>query len=205
MFLQVLLFYQMPHIAGDKQRVVKLSPQHGGQLGIVYNNSQEKKELQSPHIYGVRHKGFWKITKDLWVSIPSYIRGATLIELGLNHEDVVSIPSYIRGATSLEFGIGRTSQFQSPKLDQINAFKYAAKTSIDQDLVEMAERPFFPENTDDRIPVGIKELDKLIDGFRQGEVTIIAGRPSMGKTDVMNHFALYAGTMAACRSSFPSR
>jgi len=37
------------------------------------------------------------------------------------------------------------------------------------------------------------DLEKLIVGFRPSELTIVAGRPFMGKTDVMIHFALQAG------------
>jgi replicative DNA helicase len=35
---------------------------------------------------------------------------------------------------------------------------------------------------------GIKKLDEVTGGFQDGEVTILAARPSMGKTDVMLHF-----------------
>lgn len=78
-------------------------------------------------------------------------------------------------------------------LEQLFTNASNKETSIDDDLVAIAERPFYPEDTSNVIPVDIKELERLITGFREGEVTIIAGRPSMGKTDVMNHFALYAG------------
>jgi len=81
------------------------------------------------------------------------------------------------------------------KLDQLYTSNMTIETSIEQDLVNMAERPFFPEKMDDFIPIDIEELAKMLCGFRQGEVTIIAARPSMGKTDVMNHFALAAGMM----------
>ncbi|MER2126821.1 DnaB-like helicase C-terminal domain-containing protein [Solibacillus sp.] len=39
----------------------------------------------------------------------------------------------------------------------------------------------------------IPKLAKLIDGFRPGEITILAARPSMGKTDLMNNLAIQAG------------
>lgn len=79
------------------------------------------------------------------------------------------------------------------KLDQLFTGNQTIETSIDQDLVQLSERPFFPEDESDYIPIDIKQLTKMMNGFRQGEVTIIAGRPSMGKTDVMNHFALHTG------------
>lgn len=68
--------------------------------------------------------------------------------------------------------------------------KEAAVTSL---LVEMTERPFEDVKCPGLIPPHIEDLAKLLDGFRPGELTIIAARPSMGKTDVMNNLALYAG------------
>lgn len=41
--------------------------------------------------------------------------------------------------------------------------------------------------------MGIKKHDLLTGGFQGGEVTILAARPSMGKTDVMLHFAKISG------------
>nr|WP_269153335.1 DnaB helicase C-terminal domain-containing protein [Neobacillus sedimentimangrovi] len=39
----------------------------------------------------------------------------------------------------------------------------------------------------------MKKLDEVTGGFQKGEVTILAARPSMGKTDVMLHFAKMTG------------
>ena len=38
------------------------------------------------------------------------------------------------------------------------------------------------ENMGDGIPIGLHDLDVMTGGFRKGEITVIAGRPSMGKT-----------------------
>lgn len=43
------------------------------------------------------------------------------------------------------------------------------------------------------IHTGIKDYDNMTDGLQPGELTIIAARPSMGKTDVLNHIALNVG------------
>lgn len=43
------------------------------------------------------------------------------------------------------------------------------------------------------VTTGIKKLDEVTGGFQDGEVTILAARPSMGKTDVMLHFAKMSG------------
>jgi replicative DNA helicase len=44
-----------------------------------------------------------------------------------------------------------------------------------------------------RHPRKIKKLDEVTGGFQDGEVTILAARPSMGKTDVMLHLAKVSG------------
>jgi replicative DNA helicase len=43
------------------------------------------------------------------------------------------------------------------------------------------------------VTTDIKKLDDVTGGFQGGEVTILAARPSMGKTDVMLHFAKMSG------------
>lgn len=66
-------------------------------------------------------------------------------------------------------------------------------SDITVDLVKLAEYPYQPIKECRGIPTKIPDLDYLIEGFKPGDVTIIAGRPSMGKTDVMIHLALQAG------------
>lgn len=67
------------------------------------------------------------------------------------------------------------------------------ETSIQSDLVKMYERPFAPIEKIISVTTGLADLDKMLNGFQPNELSIIAGRPSMGKTDVLNHFALHAG------------
>lgn len=42
------------------------------------------------------------------------------------------------------------------------------------------------------ITTGLRKLNDMLGGFKSGELVILAGRPSMGKTAVMLHFALSA-------------
>ena len=78
-------------------------------------------------------------------------------------------------------------------LDNLQSHLFTQETDIYLDLIQMENRPFIPMPKQQIVPTNIVELEKLIDGFRPSELTIVAGRPSMGKTDVMNHFALEAG------------
>ncbi|WP_397538137.1 replicative DNA helicase [Rummeliibacillus pycnus] len=78
-------------------------------------------------------------------------------------------------------------------LDTLQTDLHTTETNIQQDLLELEHLPFKPMPPQQVVPTNIVDLEKLIEGFRPSELTIIAGRPSMGKTDVMNHFALQAG------------
>lgn len=78
-------------------------------------------------------------------------------------------------------------------LDDIQFDLNDSETSIKQDLIEMAERPYEQLVETKGITTGLVDLDKLLNGFQPGELTILAARPSMGKTDTMDHFALNAG------------
>lgn len=69
-------------------------------------------------------------------------------------------------------------------------------SSIQTDLVELFELPFQELEVDPGTPTGLKDLDSLLNGFQDSEMTILAARPSMGKTDTLNHFALHAGWSA---------
>lgn len=66
-------------------------------------------------------------------------------------------------------------------------------TSLTSYLVSQYERPFYPSEKSRDITTGLQDLDSMLDGFQNNEFTVIAGRPSMGKTDILNHFALHAG------------
>lgn len=78
-------------------------------------------------------------------------------------------------------------------LDKIQEDKSDLNLSIKQDLIEMAERPYQPVLVEKGVATGLEDLDRMLNGFQKSELIIIAARPSVGKTDTMNHFALNAG------------
>ncbi|MFP5111586.1 replicative DNA helicase [Bacillaceae bacterium C204] len=79
------------------------------------------------------------------------------------------------------------------ELDKINQMKMEDHTSLQQALVDIYEAPWEDRISQKSSTTGIKKLDEVTGGFQGGEVTILAARPSMGKTDVMLHFAKMSG------------
>lgn len=79
------------------------------------------------------------------------------------------------------------------ELDKINQCKMKDHTSLTEALANMYEAPWEDPILLNTATTGIKELDVMTGGFQNGEVTIVAARPSMGKTDVMLHFAKMSG------------
>lgn len=79
------------------------------------------------------------------------------------------------------------------ELDKINQAKTDDHTSLHQALSDIYEAPWEDQLTLRSATTGIKKLDEVTGGFQEGEVTILAARPSMGKTDVMLHFAKMSG------------
>lgn len=79
------------------------------------------------------------------------------------------------------------------ELDKINQTSMNDHTSITEALQRIYEAPWEEAEPIKVATTGIKRLDDLTGGFQNGEVTILAARPSMGKTDVMLHFAKQVG------------
>jgi replicative DNA helicase len=79
------------------------------------------------------------------------------------------------------------------ELDKINQLKMEDHTSLHQALSNIYEAPWEDQLSAKCVTTGFEMLDEMTGGFQGGEVTILAARPSMGKTDVMLHFAKTAG------------
>ena len=79
------------------------------------------------------------------------------------------------------------------ELDKINQSKMEDHTTIHQALEKVYEAPWEDPQPSKSVTTGIKKLDLITGGFQGGEVTVLAARPSMGKTDVMLHFAKVSG------------
>ncbi len=62
-----------------------------------------------------------------------------------------------------------------------------------QYLASIGELPYEVPSEPNGIYTGINDFDLMTDGLQEGELIIIAARPSMGKTDTFNHIALNIG------------
>ncbi|KJR42036.1 replicative DNA helicase [Candidatus Magnetoovum chiemensis] len=72
----------------------------------------------------------------------------------------------------------------------------AGFTSIDlvvKDSFSMIERLYEKRETITGIPSGFRDLDEMTTGFQEGDLIIIGGRPSMGKTAFSINIAHYVG------------
>lgn len=58
-------------------------------------------------------------------------------------------------------------------------------------MAEMERRMGDPEATFG-VPSGVKDLDRMMNGFQKGNLVTLAGRPGMGKTALMNYIAITA-------------
>lgn len=78
-------------------------------------------------------------------------------------------------------------------LDDIQGSDTEQNTSIMGDLVGLGDMPFKQSAVRKGVTAGLNDLDKMLNGFQRKELTIVAARPSMGKTDTLDHFAMAAG------------
>jgi replicative DNA helicase len=71
------------------------------------------------------------------------------------------------------------------ELDKINQVKMDDHTSIQEALSAIYEAPWEDQKILKTVTTGIKKLDEVTGGFQDGEVTILAARPSMGKKEAL--------------------
>jgi len=89
---------------------------------------------------------------------------------------------------------GWSAQETIQKLTDLDTTRIDDRKSIKSELVKYFEMPFNEtQKVDTGIESGISGLDKLIEGFRLKELTIISARPSVGKTDVILTIGKNAG------------
>ncbi|HWL13689.1 MAG TPA: DnaB-like helicase C-terminal domain-containing protein [Ureibacillus sp.] len=92
------------------------------------------------------------------------------------------------------------AKYENWKLDKITSElnnlvsnKVKDHNNIDDLVAKVIEDPWREIEQSKGVYTGLKSLQDATNGWQNGELIILAARPSMGKTDVMLHLAKYAG------------
>lgn len=79
------------------------------------------------------------------------------------------------------------------ELDKLQDDSFEGHYTARDLAVEVAESPWMEQAEKRGVTTGIKDLNSMTYGLQDSELTILAARPSMGKSDIMLHFAKQAG------------
>jgi len=77
--------------------------------------------------------------------------------------------------------------------EQIHTQKVDDYADINDMLVDVFDLPWTEKEVIKGSNTGLKEMNLLTNGLQDGELVILAARPSMGKSDAMLHLAKHAG------------
>lgn len=95
----------------------------------------------------------------------------------------------VQQAAMEDWGIGQiVTELSSLETNKVNDH-----LTISELLADVYEDPFIQKPIKKGVPTGVRKLTEMTNGWQDGELTIVAARPSMGKTDVMLHMAKEAG------------
>ena len=72
------------------------------------------------------------------------------------------------------------------------AIRYRSAEELSDDLIEYLESLKNRKTVITGVPSGFKDLDSMTNGFQEGDLIVIAGRPGMGKTSLAVNIALNA-------------
>ena len=78
-------------------------------------------------------------------------------------------------------------------LSEIEDMHIEPEMNMMEYLASIGSLPYEKPKEREGIYTGINDYDFMTDGLQPGELTVIAARPSMGKTDVLNHIAVQVG------------
>lgn len=98
-----------------------------------------------------------------------------------------------RNVLQLALNENWTNEKVSTALSEIAVNKSSDLKSVFTLCTEIADKPWEKVIVQKGAPTGIDALDEMIGGLQKAELAIIAGRPSMGKTDILLKFATAAG------------
>lgn len=120
-----------------------------------------------------------------------------LQELVIEHDDSIS-DSYCADTIFSSYKVRKIEEFMNHNIltpenvDDVTADLKEILSNLEKpndksdvtplcDLVQLQDNYFNPRN-ESRLKIGLKEVDKAIGGFDEGDVTIIAARPAVGKS-----------------------
>ncbi len=81
----------------------------------------------------------------------------------------------------------------SSELDGLTDNKVNDHSNINDLVMTVVEDPWIKKERKKGVITGLPDLQQATNGWQNGELIIVAARPSMGKSDVMLHFAKQAG------------
>ena len=175
-------------------------------------------DIRPEHLEQAQHRALLKLMKDLAskgqaIDIitlttqvnPDEYGGVSYLNDLMSYADPLKIDEYedlvleawkdrekrhiLARAMNEEWEIGKVIA----SLDAINEARVDDHKSIIDQVAAVYEAPWQKREHKKGVPTGVKKLDLTTNGWQDGEVVIIAARPSMGKTDLMLHLAKQAG------------
>jgi replicative DNA helicase len=144
----------------------------------------------------IREAGLSERTSSLYVmSLTSEVMSTAnvkqhliiLKELQIRRELIEHAEKLLASAQNAEEDVFETLEQADTHLVKITSGLFGADTTpMDEAMVTSIDEVLFLSENGGALtlPSGVEELDKLMGGFFSGELSIIAGRPSMGKTTV---------------------
>lgn len=136
---------------------------------------------------------------------PQSFGGAGKLNRIINMANEMKFESYVDMLTDQwrereKINVLEIARHENWKLDRItnelnNLVSNKAKdhNSIKDLVIKVAEDPWKEVEQSAGVKTGLESLQGATNGWQNGELIILAARPSMGKTDVMLHLAKHAG------------
>lgn len=136
---------------------------------------------------------------------PQSFGGASKLNRIINMANEEKFESYVELLTDQwrereKINVLEIARHENWKLDRItselnNLVSNKAKdhNNIKDLILKVAENPWKKIEQSVGVKTGLESLQGATNGWQNGELIILAARPSMGKTDVMLHFAKHAG------------
>ncbi len=142
-------------------------------------------KLQSSTITIVNAADYGRTIYDLYLRRELIALGEDVVNNAFEQDVEVSAVNQIEAAEQKLYGLAEAGRSEGG----FRSFKDAVI-----EAVEMAEAAFKRDSHVAGVPIGFKDLDKLLGGLHHADLIILAGRPSMGKTALATNIAYNAAS-----------